>query len=282
MSRDSLPKAPKARSHEEVPPTDRHGVKYKAPPVPVPPSPQPGSGAPQSAYKGPPRRLFVQNIRGEEGPPKPGAKAPPPTVTGNRHKLAYHAWAKQARADESAEAAASGAASSSSSARPRVLASCTEATIVFDWHQVLDKAWIENRGAAWETKRGSHGYFNVDFLESLKASCEEHKPLRIAILSYCSPTNAAWYQHHFLEEALFCFREALPSSTNLSNGQTFQRTGPDGKAQQLSKIVPPASLIIDDNNGIVKECRKTGALVIHASKGGGADQLIFELGRRAP
>ena len=152
-----------------------------------------------------------------------------------------------------------------------------EATIVFDWHQVLDKAWIENRGATWETKRGSHGYFNVDFLESLKAFCEEHKPLRIAILSYCSPANAAWYQHHFLEEALFCFREALPSSTNLSIGQTFQRTGPDGKAQQLSKIVPPASLIIDDNNGIVKECRQTGALVIHASKGGGADQLIFEL-----
>ena len=134
----------------------------------------------------------------------------------------------------------------------------------------------------WETKRGSHGYFNVDFLESLKAFCEEHKPLRIAILSYCSPTNAAWYQHHFLEEALFCFREALPSSTNLSIGQTFQRTGPDGKAQQLSKIVPPASLIIDDNNGIVKECRKTGALVIHASKGGGADQPIFELGQASP
>ena len=63
----------------------------------------------------------------------------------------------------------------------------------------------------------------------------------------------------------------------MSIGQTFQRTGPDGKAQQLSKIVLPSSLIIDDNNGIVKECRKTGALVIHAAKGGGADQLIFEL-----
>ena len=166
---------------------------------------------------------------------------------------------------------------SSSSAQPRVLATRTEATVVFDWHQVLDKAWVENRGATWETKRGSHGYFNVDFLEALKQFCEEHKPLRVAILSYCSPSNAAWYQFHFLEEALYCLRDALPSSTNLSIGQTYSRTGPDGKAQQLSKISPLASLIIDDNNGIVKECRKTRALVLHAAKGGGPDQLIYEL-----
>ena len=126
----------KAKLPRKVPPTDRQGEKYKAPPVPAPP--RPGTGAPQAAFKGPPHRLFVQNIRDEDEPPKQGTKAPPPVVTGNRQKLAYQAWAKQARAEESA--VASGAAASSSSAQPRVLATRTEATVVFDWHQVLDKA----------------------------------------------------------------------------------------------------------------------------------------------
>ncbi|CAE7293066.1 GIP [Symbiodinium sp. CCMP2592] len=202
-------------------------------------------------------------------------KAPPPIVTGNRQKLAYHAWAQQTRDEENAEAAASSAAAASSS--QRVLATRTEATIVFDWHHVLDKACIESRGATWDTKPGSHGYFNTEFVAALKDFCEEHKPLRLAILSYSTQSTAPWYRFHFLEEALECLRVALPLSINLSIGQTYQRTGPDGKAQQLCQIVPPASVVIDDNRGIIKECAKTGALTVQAQKGGGVDQLIYEL-----
>ena len=51
------------------------------------------------------------------------------------------------------------------------------------------------------------------------------------------------------------------------------RTAPEGKAQQLSAITPAASLIRDDNKGICQDCREAGALVAHAEKGGGADQL---------
>ncbi|CAE6942204.1 RE1 [Symbiodinium sp. CCMP2592] len=276
-TKESLPKARQSQPKlpSKVPPTDRHGVKYKSPPVPAPPAPK-GTAA-QAVFKGPPHAVFVASItRGGQEQPKATSKAPPPIVTGNRQKLAYHAWAQQARDEENAQAAASSAAAASASSQ-RVLASRTEATIVFDWHHVLDKAWIESTGATWETRRGSHGYFNLEFVDALKAFCEEHKPLRLAILSYSTPSSSAWYRHHFLEEALECLRLVLPLSINLSIGQTYQRTGPDGKAQQLCQIEPPASLIIDDNRGIIKECAKTGALTVQAQKGGGVDQLIFEL-----
>ncbi|CAE7714656.1 unnamed protein product [Symbiodinium sp. CCMP2592] len=276
-TKESLPKARQSQPKlpSKVPPTDRHGVKYKSPPVPAPPAPK-GTAA-QPVFKGPPHAVFVASItRGGQEQPKATSKAPPPIVTGNRQKLAYHAWAQQARDEENAQAAASSAAAASASSQ-RVLASRTEATIVFDWHHVLDKAWIESTGATWETRRGSHGYFNLEFVDALKAFCEEHKPLRLAILSYSTPSSSAWYRHHFLEEALECLRLVLPLSINLSIGQTYQRTGPDGKAQQLCQIEPPASLIIDDNRGIIKECAKTGALTVQAQKGGGVDQLIYEL-----
>ncbi|CAE7947096.1 unnamed protein product [Symbiodinium sp. KB8] len=256
----------------KVPPTDRHGVRYKAapdyPPGAVPQRP------PQ--YKGPPHEVFVRNVAGREGPEaRSTGKAPPPQVTGNRQKLAYHAWYQQQRAEEEAQAAASGAATSSRV--PRVLASRTEITVVFDWHNVLDKAWVEARGANWQTQRGSHGYFKVPFTEALKAFVIDHRPVCVAILSYCSRASAAWFEHHFLREAADCLVRDLPSSTRIRYGQTFSRTGPDGKAQQLSQIDPPASLIIDDNRAICKECRKTGALVVQAEKGGDIDQILYEL-----
>ena len=257
---------------KKVPPADRFGVRYKAvpdyPPGAVPQRP------PQ--YKGPPHEVFVRNVAGREGAEaRSTSKPPPPQVTGNRQKLAYHAWYQQQRAEEEAQAAAEGAATSSRV--PRVLASRTEITVVFDWHNVLDKAWVEAKGATWQTQRGSHGYFKVPFTEALKAFVIDHRPVCLAILSYCSRSSAAWFEHHFLQEAAYCLTHDLPSSTRLRYGQTFSRTGPDGKAQQLSQIYPPASLIIDDNKSICKECRKTGALVVQAEKGGDIEQILYEL-----
>ena len=218
----------------------------------------------------------MRNVAGREGPEaRSTGKAPPPQVTGNRQKLAYHAWYQQQRAEEEAQAAASGTATSSRV--PRVLASRTEITVVFDWHNVLDKAWVEARGANWQTQRGSHGYFKVPFTEAPKAFVIDHRPVCVAILSYCSRASAAWFEHHYLREAADCLVRDLPSSTRIRYGQTFSRTGPDGKAQQLSQIDPPASLIIDDNRAICKECRKTGALVVQVEKGGDIDQILYEL-----
>ena len=207
----------------------------------------------------------MDKVQGGEG--AASRKPPPAQVTGHRTKQAYHKWAQEARAEEEeaeAQAAARGAASSS---RPqRVLATRTEATIVFDWHNVLDKAWVENKQATWSTARGTHGYFKPAFTDALKAFVVEHRPVCIAILSYCSRASARWYEVHFLQEAVDCLHRLLPSSTRVRYGQTFQRTGPEGKAQQLSQIDPPASVVIDDNKSICKECRKTGALVAQADK----------------
>ncbi|CAE7889214.1 unnamed protein product, partial [Symbiodinium necroappetens] len=274
VSRSDLPKkvAVCPAIPRKVPPADKYGVRYKAAPA-YPPGSVP-QAPPQ--YKGPPHEVFVRNVAGKEGPEtRSTGKAPPPQVTGNRQKLAYHAWAQQQRAEEEAQAAASGAASSSRV--PRVLATRTEATVVFDWHNVLDKAWVENREADWNTRRGTHGYFKPAFTEALKDFVVEHRPICVAILSFCSRSSAAWYETHFLREAADCLVRDLPTSSRIRYGQTFQRTGPDGKAQQLSQIEPPASLIIDDNKAICKECRKTGALVVQAERGGDIEQILYEL-----
>ncbi|CAE7479636.1 unnamed protein product, partial [Symbiodinium sp. CCMP2456] len=272
VSWSDLPRRERERLPAKVPPTDRQGVRYK-------PAPEYFSGRvppknPQ--YKGPPHEVFVRQVAGKEGPAsRPAGKPPPPQISGNKQKLAYHAWAQQQREEEEAQAAAEGAASSSRV--PRVLASRTEATVVFDWHNVLDKAWVEGRGCTWDTRRGCHGYFKPAFTEALRAFVEEHKPLCVAILSYSSRASAPWYEHHFLKEAAEHLVRDLPSSSRIRYGQTYQRTGPDGKAQQLSQITPPASLIIDDNKAICRECRKTGALVVQADKGGDIDQILYEL-----
>ncbi|CAE7577448.1 unnamed protein product, partial [Symbiodinium sp. KB8] len=195
VSRSDLPKKAAVRPVilRKVPPADKFGVRYKAAP-----SYPPGS-VPQAPpqYKGPPHEVFVRNVAGKKGPEtRSTGKAPPPQVTGNRQKLAYHAWAQQQRAEEEAQAAASGAASSSRV--PRVLATRTEATVVFDWHNVLDKAWVENKKSDWSTRRGTHGYFKPAFTEALKNFVVEHRPVCVAILSYCSRSSAAWYETHFL------------------------------------------------------------------------------------
>ena len=219
----------------------------------------------------------MNKVQGGEGAATRAPSKPPPAqVTGHRTKQAYHKWAQEARAEEEeaeAQAAAQGAASSTA----RVLASRTEATIVFDWHQVLDKAWVENTQASWSTARGSHGHFEPAFTDALRAFVLEHLPVCIAILSFCSRASAEWYEVHFLREAVDQLHAVLPSSTRVRYGQTFARTGPEGKAQQLSQIDPPASVVIDDNKQICRECRKTSALVVQASKGGGVDQLLYEL-----
>ena len=143
-----------------------------------------------------------------------------------------------------------------------------------------DKKGIPYKAAprvAPKVSRGSHGHFKPAFTDALRAFVLEHLPVCIAILSFCSRASAEWYEVHFLREAVDCLHALLPSSTRVRFGQTFSRTGPEGKAQQLSQIDPPASVVIDDNKWICKECRKTGALVVQASKGGDVDQLLFEL-----
>ena len=230
----SPPPVPKS-----VPPADRKGIPYKAAPKVIP----------KADFKGPPHALFVNKVQDGEGAASRAPSKPPPAqVTGHRTKQAYHKWAQEARAEEEeaeAQAAARGAASSS---RPqRVLATLTEATIVFDWHNVLDKAWVENKQATWSTARGTHGYFKPAFTDAFRAFVVEHRPICVAILSYCSRASARWYEVHFLQEAVDCLHRLLPTSTRVRFGQTYQRTGPEGKAQQLSQIDPPASLIIDDN-----------------------------------
>ena len=258
---------------KKVPPADKKGIPYKAAPRVAP------KASPKADFKGPPHALFVNKVQGGEGAATRAPSKPPPAqVTGHRTKQAYHKWAQEARAEEEeaeAQAAAQGAASSSRPAR--VLATRTEATIVFDWHQVLDKAWVENKQATWSTARGSHGHFEPAFTDALRAFVLEHLPVCIAILSFCSRASAEWYEVHFLREAVDQLHAVLPSSTRVRFGQTFARTGPEGKAQQLSQIDPPVSVVIDDNKWICKECRKTGALVVQASKGGDVDQLLYEL-----
>ena len=127
--------------------------------------------------------------------------------------------------------------------------------MIFDWHNVLDKAWVEDKTADWNTPRGAHGYFKPAFTEALKAFVAEHRPICLAILSFCSRSSAPWYEFHFLKEAANCLGRDLPTSSRIRYGQTYQRTGPEGKAQQLSQIEPPASVVIDDNKAICKECR---------------------------
>ena len=148
VSRDSLPKAPKAALPRKVPPTDRHGVKYKAPPVPAPPVVRPehqgGRGPAQARREG-------TAANGDRKPPQAG--------------LSRLGEAGKTRRERRGRSLRRGRL------QQWVLASRTEATIVFDWRQVLEKAWIENRGATWETKRGSHGYFNVDLAQAA-ARCD--------------------------------------------------------------------------------------------------------------
>ena len=174
----------------------------------------------------------MNKVQGGEGAATRAPSKPPPAqVTGHRAKQAYHKWAQEARAEEEeaeAQAAARGAASSS---RPRrVLATRAEATIVLDWHNVLDKAWVENKHATWSTARGTHGYFKPAFTDALRAFVVEHRPMCVAILSYCSRASARWYEVHFLQEAVDCLHRLLPTSTRVRFGQTYQRTGPEGKS----------------------------------------------------
>ena len=244
--RESKVKAPPQSVIDQAA-ADRAASKAIPPPPlrapPAPPAPVPRAAA-QRAVSVP---KSISGVKRPETPPKAYKRAPPSPPPQVRFKAAPAPKLPVKQPPSAAAPSGDGTPDfgvPQPDAREPIIA-------CLDWHNTLDIA-IEPDSAP------------KDWLfRTLAKLCRNHFPIQFRIVSYCQARETRESTLRLATQFTRVCNDSIDGLGTPWFGDvvlTWKRVGPSGKAAALAQL--GASVIIDDNNATLRECRIAGALGI--------------------
>ena len=261
--RPDRPGAPEFTTGQGAASSASHLPQFGSPQVAPPPRPPQYKAPPvlprkSHSFKGPPRRVFVAEIRPGPNKFRPPYKAPWHFNHGPRE--AYHAWRHSQWQEQRAGSQPPAEPSHTPTRRHQraassALASREPIVLCMDWHGVLDRGW--NQATRTFTPSARAAILNF---------CQQNQPVIFAILSFSAERNHQSYWATGIGPALRDLESFLPEYISVLGAQFCARVGANGKARFSQTLRPrPSNIFIDDKPIICRELRKTGAIVIQSN-----------------